>query len=71
MFIVFKVSYLFWLFQRLGKYPPPSGKTSILGLEAAGIIHKTGSSITKWKVGDKVMALCNGKFLKKNSTDIS
>lgn len=48
------------ILQRQGKYPPPPGKSSILGLEAAGIVHKIGSSITKWKVGDKVMALCNG-----------
>lgn len=48
------------ILQRQGKYPPPTGKSLILGLEASGIVHKIGSNVSKWKVGDKVMALCNG-----------
>ncbi|GAB1605512.1 quinone oxidoreductase PIG3-like isoform X1 [Argonauta hians] len=47
--------------QRRGLYPIPPGASSILGLEVSGTIEKVGSSAgTVWKVGDKVMCLCNG-----------
>jgi tumor protein p53-inducible protein 3 len=46
--------------QRQGKYPPPPGESSILGLEAAGTVEKLGSGATKWKIGDRVMALLGG-----------
>jgi len=48
------------LHQREGKYPPPHGESEILGLEIAGIVEAIGSSVTKWKVGDRVMALLGG-----------
>ncbi len=46
--------------QRVGKYPPPAGSSPILGLEVAGTIAAIGPSVTLWKVGDRVCALCNG-----------
>ena len=46
--------------QRMGHYPPPPGDSEILGLEVAGIVEKTGSNVTQWKTGDRVMALVGG-----------
>ncbi|KAK9818199.1 hypothetical protein WJX72_008717 [[Myrmecia] bisecta] len=48
------------LMQRQGNYPPPPGASKILGLECVGDIVETGRIVRKWKVGDRVMALCNG-----------
>jgi putative PIG3 family NAD(P)H quinone oxidoreductase len=48
------------LLQRQGVYPPPSGASPILGLEVAGTIMQTGSSVSHFKVGDQVCALVNG-----------
>ncbi len=45
------------LAQRRGDYPPPSGASPLLGLEVAGeIAVATG----EWRIGDRVVALCNG-----------
>ncbi|KAF8349412.1 hypothetical protein F5887DRAFT_946033 [Amanita rubescens] len=41
------------LSQREGKYPPPAGASSILGVEFAGVI-------TEWSVGDEVLGLTGG-----------
>ncbi|XP_036367017.1 quinone oxidoreductase PIG3 isoform X2 [Octopus sinensis] len=47
--------------QRRGLYPIPPGASPILGLEVSGTIEKVGASVgSAWKVGDKVMCLCNG-----------
>jgi NADPH2:quinone reductase len=46
--------------QRQGLYPPPPGATDIPGLEIAGTIAALGEKVTRWKVGDKVMALVVG-----------
>jgi NADPH:quinone reductase len=46
--------------QRKGLYPPPKGATDIPGLEIAGEVVALGSSVTRWQVGDKVMALVIG-----------
>lgn len=46
--------------QRQGLYPAPKGHSPILGLEVAGKIAATGDGATRFKVGDKVMALVNG-----------
>jgi tumor protein p53-inducible protein 3 len=48
------------ILQRKGKYPPPQGASSILGLEVSGIIESVGNGCTKWKVGDRVMGLISG-----------
>lgn len=45
------------LAQRRGDYPPPPGASPLLGLEVAGeIVYAAG----EWRVGDRVVALCNG-----------
>jgi NADPH:quinone reductase len=46
--------------QRQGSYPPPKGATDIPGLEIAGEVAALGPGVTRWKVGDKVMALVVG-----------
>jgi NADPH2:quinone reductase len=46
--------------QRQGLYPPPKGATDIPGLEIAGEVVALGAGVTRWKVGDHVMALVVG-----------
>jgi NADPH2:quinone reductase len=46
--------------QRQGLYPPPKGATDIPGLEIAGEVVGLGQGVTRWKEGDKVMALVVG-----------
>ncbi|KAK3097504.1 hypothetical protein FSP39_010245 [Pinctada imbricata] len=47
--------------QRKGLYPPPSGESDILGLEASGTVHELGPGCqSSWKVGDRVMTLLSG-----------
>ena len=46
--------------QRKGLYPPPQGATDIPGLEIAGEVVALGAGVTRWKVGDRVMALVVG-----------
>ena len=46
--------------QRQGTYPPPRGATDIPGLEIAGEVVALGPGVSRWKVGDKVMALVVG-----------
>ena len=46
--------------QRKGLYPPPKGAPDIPGLEIAGEVVALGSGATRWKIGDKVMALVIG-----------
>jgi putative PIG3 family NAD(P)H quinone oxidoreductase len=46
--------------QRQGLYPPPKGATDIPGLEIAGEVVALGSGVSRWKVGDRVMALVVG-----------
>lgn len=46
--------------QRLGRYPPPPDASPLPGLEAAGVVAAIGSGVSRWKVGDEVMALCHG-----------
>lgn len=48
------------LLQREGKYPSPKGCPPWMGLEVAGKVIEVGSSVTKWKIGDKVCALLGG-----------
>eukprot|EP01101_Sappina_pedata_P002372 TRINITY_DN12618_c0_g1_i1.p1 TRINITY_DN12618_c0_g1~~TRINITY_DN12618_c0_g1_i1.p1 ORF type:complete len:354 (+),score=124.32 TRINITY_DN12618_c0_g1_i1:21-1082(+) len=45
--------------QRKGGYSVPPGVSQILGLEAAGTVEKVNAG-SKWKVGDRVMALLPG-----------
>ena len=46
--------------QRQGHYPPPKGATEIPGLEIAGEVVAIGPGVTRWRQGDKVMALVVG-----------
>jgi NADPH2:quinone reductase len=46
--------------QRQGLYPPPKGATDLPGLEIAGEVVALGVGVTRWKVGDKIMALVVG-----------
>src|SRR3954449_8268153 len=46
--------------QRQGLYPPPKGATDIPGLEIAGEVAALGAGVTRWKIGEKVMALVVG-----------
>ena len=46
--------------QRQGLYPPPKGAPDIPGLEIAGEVAAIGDNVTRWKPGDKVMALVVG-----------
>jgi NADPH2:quinone reductase len=46
--------------QRQGLYPPPKGATDIPGLEIAGEVVALGPGVTRWKLGDTVMALVVG-----------
>ena len=46
--------------QRQGNYPPPKGAPDVPGLEIAGEVVALGDGVTRWKAGDKVMALVIG-----------
>ena len=46
--------------QRAGTYPPPPGASDLPGLEAAGEVAAVGEGVTRWRVGDMVMALTPG-----------
>src|SRR5262245_29748867 len=46
--------------QRMGLYPPPKGATDIPGLEVAGEVAALGAGATRFKLGDRVMALVVG-----------
>jgi NADPH:quinone reductase len=46
--------------QRQGLYPPPKGATDIPGLEIAGEVVALGAGVTRWKLGDQLMALVVG-----------
>ena len=46
--------------QRMGNYPPPPGDSEILGLEIAGTVEACGSGTSRFRVGDRVVALVGG-----------
>lgn len=48
------------LLQRMGRYNPPVGAPVYPGLEVAGHIIAKGSLVTRYQVGDRVMALLAG-----------
>jgi putative PIG3 family NAD(P)H quinone oxidoreductase len=48
------------LLQVKGLYPPPQGSPDTLGLELAGDIIAIGENVTRWHIGDRVMALVGG-----------
>ncbi|WP_319825892.1 NAD(P)H-quinone oxidoreductase [Thalassovita sp.] len=46
--------------QRQGNYPPPPGASDVLGLELAGTVETMGRNVTRFRQGDRVMALVAG-----------
>jgi NADPH2:quinone reductase len=46
--------------QRQGKYPVPPDASPLPGLEVAGEVVAVGNDVTRWKAGDRVMALTHG-----------
>ena len=49
------------LLQRQGKYPPPPGfPVEIPGMEFAGEVAEVGSSVRRWKAGQRVFGLIGG-----------
>ena len=46
--------------QREGKYPPPAGSSTILGVEFSGSIVEISSDVSEWKVDDEVLGLAGG-----------
>jgi len=48
------------ILQRSGLYPPPPGASDILGLEVAGEVAAVGDGVTRWREGDRVVALIGG-----------
>jgi len=46
--------------QRKGHYPPPPGESEILGLEVSGEVTQAGPGVSRFKTGDRVMALLAG-----------
>lgn len=48
------------LLQRMGRYNPPAGASVYPGLEVAGNVIGVGNQVSRFKVGDRVMALLAG-----------
>jgi len=49
------------ILQRDGKYPPPKGESTILGIEVSGEIVGCGVKVNaKWNIGDRVCGLVAG-----------
>lgn len=48
------------IMQRKGLYPAPAGASDLPGLEVSGKVVAKGASVTRWNVGDAVVALTNG-----------
>ena len=46
--------------QRSGTYPPPKGASDIPGLEVSGRVAAVGPGVSRWREGDRVMALLSG-----------
>ncbi|MGH1433252.1 MAG: NAD(P)H-quinone oxidoreductase [Lewinella sp.] len=48
------------ILQREGKYPPPPGESTVLGLEMAGTITSWGKNVSGFQKGDRVCGLLPG-----------
>jgi len=46
--------------QRAGHYPVPPDASPLPGLEIAGEVVQCGAAVTRWQVGDRVVALTHG-----------
>ncbi len=52
--------------QRQGNYPPPPGASDVLGLELSGVVETVGPGVSRFKAGDRVMALVHsGAYAKR------
>ncbi|KAF8817144.1 quinone oxidoreductase putative [Phlegmacium glaucopus] len=62
------------IFQREGRYPPPAGSSSILGVEFSGTITEVSSDVSEWQVNDEVLGLAGGgayaEYIAVNQTHI-
>ena len=48
------------VFERMGFYPAPEGAPEGLGLEVSGTVRAVGEGVTRFKPGDRVVALVSG-----------
>ena len=48
------------IMQRKGLYPAPPGASDLPGLEISGEVAAVGADVTRWKCGDRLVALTNG-----------
>jgi len=48
------------IMQRKGLYPAPAGASDLPGLEVSGKVVAKGAAVTRWNLGDAVVALTNG-----------
>ena len=48
------------LLQRRGKYPPPPGESTVLGMEIAGQVVGMGANVDSFGIGEKVFGLVGG-----------
>ncbi len=48
------------LLQRAGKYPPPAGVSTVMGLEVSGVVTALGEGVSGLSLGDEVCALLAG-----------
>jgi NADPH:quinone reductase-like Zn-dependent oxidoreductase len=48
------------LLQRRGKYPPPPGASTVIGLEMSGVVEDVGPRSSGWRPGDRVFGLLPG-----------
>jgi putative PIG3 family NAD(P)H quinone oxidoreductase len=48
------------IMQRQGRYAPPPGASTLLGLECSGRIAALGAGASGWRIGDEVCALLSG-----------
>ncbi|PIL35168.1 hypothetical protein GSI_02957 [Ganoderma sinense ZZ0214-1] len=48
------------LSQREGRYPPPPGASTILGVEFSGHVEQVGEGVSEWVPGDDVLGLAAG-----------
>jgi NADPH2:quinone reductase len=48
------------IMQRKGLYPAPPGASDLPGLEISGEVAAIGAGVTRWKSGDRLVALTNG-----------
>lgn len=48
------------LLQRAGYYPPPANAPDWPGLEISGTVKRVGLGVSRWRAGDRVVALLEG-----------